>query len=478
MNIAKTARSFCFIAFLITAHVAIAEQDEATDDANIKTFLHDRFDGKNMGMVIGIVDEHQSRVFGAGSLDNGTSEQMNGDTIFEIGSITKTFTALLLQDMVERGEMKLDDPVAKYLPASVSMPTHNGKQITLLNLAAQDSGLPFNATNLPSGENPFANYTSENLYTFLSGYTLTSDPGTKFIYSNLGVGLLGHAISLKAGVDYESLAVDRICRPLHMDSTRISRLPESKSHLANGHNASSQLVSYWNFQVLAGCGALRSTANDLLKYVSANLGLTQTALGPLMEKTHVIRHRGDPFYGNTSMPWVDCGQSDQTGMQLLGHAGGTAGYSAFIGFDTQHRRGVVVLLNQQDGINSLHSQTLGWLLLEGVQLTPHITATLFPPGNGELVGIGAKLAFDPQTRTVRIDAVFPNAPASQAGLTAHLILQKIDDIPTADKSLDLCACLIRGNAGTKVRLELLNPQRNETSTVEVTRQHFTIPNQN
>ncbi len=291
------------------------------------------------------------------------------------------------------------------------------------------------------------------------------------------MGLLGHAISLKAAADYESLVVDRICRPLHMDSTRISRPPELKPRQANGHDASGKLVSYWNFQVLAGCGALRSTANDLLKYVSANLGLTQTALNPLMEKSRVIRHRGDPIYGNTAMPWVDCGKSDQTGMQLLGHAGGTAGYSAFIGFDRQHHRGVVVLLNQQDGAKgSLHSQTLGWLLLEGVQLTPRITANLFPPSNGELVGIGVKLRFDLPTHTVRIDAVIPNTPTSQAGLSAHLILQKIDDIPTANKSLDLCACLIRGNAGTKVRLELLNPERNEANTVEVTRQHFTMPN--
>ncbi len=135
MNFATITRAFCFATFLFSAQIAVADQDEATDDATIKTFLHDTFDGKNIGMVIGLVDERQTRVFAAGSLDNGTKNEVNGDTIFEIGSITKTFTALLLQDMVQRGQMNLDDPVAKYLPASVRMPTHNGKEITLLNLA-------------------------------------------------------------------------------------------------------------------------------------------------------------------------------------------------------------------------------------------------------------------------------------------------------------------------------------------------------
>ena len=93
-------------------------------------------------MVIGIVDEHGSQVFAAGKLDNGTDQEVNGDTLFEIGSATKTFTVLLLPDMVERGQMKLDDPVAKYLPASVKMPTHGGKEITLLDLATHTSALP------------------------------------------------------------------------------------------------------------------------------------------------------------------------------------------------------------------------------------------------------------------------------------------------------------------------------------------------
>src|ERR1700733_13968551 len=150
MDIATTIRASCFAAALFAAQLTVAAKDTFTNDAAIKAFLHENFDGRNSGMVIGLVDEHGSRVFSAGKLDNGTDEEVNGDTVFEIGSITKTFTDLLLLDMVERGEMRLEDPVAKYLPKSVKVPTRGGKEITLLNLAVQDSGLPFNPTNFSS----------------------------------------------------------------------------------------------------------------------------------------------------------------------------------------------------------------------------------------------------------------------------------------------------------------------------------------
>src|SRR5262249_447437 len=152
----------------------------------------------------------------------------------------------------------------------------------------------------------------DKLYSFLADYELLRDPGSEFQYSNLGIGLLGHAIVLKAGKSYESLIVNRICRPLNMTSTGISLAPEMKSRLASGHDKSGRLEGNWEFQALAGCGALRSTANDLLKYVAANLGLTQSDLTPLMEKTQVFSHQGTHgldsapgFFGHTAMPWVD-----------------------------------------------------------------------------------------------------------------------------------------------------------------------------
>ena len=236
----------------------VSQAAELNDDELINAFLHEHFDHKNVGMVIGTIDRDGARVFSAGKLDNGTDQEVNGDTAFEIGSISKTFTVLLLYGMVQRGEMKLDDPVAKYLPASVRMPTHDGKEITLLNLAAQDSGLPRDPDNLSPTrglpENPFADYTVERLYEFLSNHKLQREPGKEFEYSNVGMAVLGHVIVLKANMDYQSLVVERISRPLHMDSTGVVLTPELKSRLAIRHGSDGKPGANWDFQVYAGAG--------------------------------------------------------------------------------------------------------------------------------------------------------------------------------------------------------------------------------
>jgi CubicO group peptidase (beta-lactamase class C family) len=320
---------------------------------------------KNVGIVVGIVDENGSRVISYGKLDNGTDQDVNGDTVFEIGSITKTFTGLLLQDMVERGQMKLNDPVAKYLPRSVKMPTYNGKEITLLQLATHTSGLPTTSvTWTPKrADNPRADYTIERMYDFVSGYKLTREPGTKYEYSTVAMALLGQTIVLKTGTDYESLVVDRICNPLKMDSTRITLTPELKNRFATGHNSFGYAVSssYWG--ALTPGAAIRSTANDLLKYVSANLGLTPSNLTPLMEETHVARFHSDlnVDYGpdtDIGLAWMIKRGSD--GTKIVQYGGLTDGFIAFVCFSMSHHRGVVVLSNSQD----FDVPAIGRILLE------------------------------------------------------------------------------------------------------------------
>jgi D-alanyl-D-alanine-carboxypeptidase/D-alanyl-D-alanine-endopeptidase len=319
----------CFAVLLaVVTHVAAEDFTNA-----VRALLQDRIelDKKSFGIVVGIVDEQGSRIVSYGKMDR----EVNGDTIYEIGSITKTFTTLLLQDMIERGEMKLDDPVAKYLPASVRMPTRDGKEITLAHLATHTAGLPVAPDNLAPlhWNNPYAGYTKEQLYAFLSGYTLTREPGVKVEYSNLGVGLLALAIALKSGTNFESLMVERICNPLKMDSTRIRLTPELRTRLATGHDGFGKPVDDLVFpDAVMGAGAIHSSANDLLKYLSANLGLTQSRLSVLMEKTHRVRVE------NQGLGWVSSGD-------IVWHSGGTFGSSAFVGFDKKRRRGVVVLSN-------------------------------------------------------------------------------------------------------------------------------------
>jgi CubicO group peptidase (beta-lactamase class C family) len=232
---------------LIGQPSSAAESDRPDDD--IKAFLRENIDpGKQrIGVVVGLVDEQGSRIIGYGNPDNGPDREVSGDTVFEIGSITKTFTALLLQDMVERREMAPEDPASKWLPTSVTVPTRGGREIRLIDLATHTSGLPAQPHNVKqSGDasaNPFVDYTVEKFYAFLSDCRLTRAPGERYEYSNGGMALLGHAMALRAGTDYEALVVERICRPLRMDSTRIILTPEMQARLATGQEDCKVLIS-------------------------------------------------------------------------------------------------------------------------------------------------------------------------------------------------------------------------------------------
>src|SRR5439155_6558030 len=176
------------------------------------------------------------------------------------------------------------------------------------------------------------------------------DIGSKYEYSNLGVGLLGHILTLRAGKDYETLVRTRICQPLKMDSTRIKLTPEMQARLAVGHNPALLIVPGWDLPTLAGAGALRSTVNDMLKFVSANLGLTKSPLLAAMQMAHQSRH-------DTGTPDLEIGLNwhilKKFNTVIVWHNGGTGGYHSFIGFDPKARKGVVVLSNSTNDIDDI-----------------------------------------------------------------------------------------------------------------------------
>src|SRR5438552_11069470 len=179
----------------------------------------------------------------------------------------------------------------------------------------------------------YETYTVEKMYAFVSGYTLSRDPGTEFEYSNVGMALLGHVIALRAGTNFESLVVNRICRPLRMDSTRIALTPELKARLAMGHDDSGKPSPPWKLQAYSPAGGVHSTANDLLEYVSAHAGLSPSSLTARMKEAHVVRFKdsrglaglpGFGGFGRTAVGWVDRGVDQPTGTEVPGRAGGAA----------------------------------------------------------------------------------------------------------------------------------------------------------
>jgi len=328
-------------------------QRKFTDD-QIKSILRDRIDvaKKSVGIVVGLIDDKGTRIISYGKPSQTSTQTLDGNSVFEIGSVTKVFTATLLADMVERGEVSLNHPISKYLPKSVKSPTREGKEISLLHLSSQTSGLPRLPGNMAPKDqtNPYSDYSVEQMYAFLSRYTLTQDPGTQYAYSNLGVGLLGHILALRAGMDYETLVRKRICQPLKMDNTRISLTNQMKAHLATGHNVALRPVPNWDLPTLAGAGALRSTVGDMLKFVAANLGLRSSKLTPAMQKTHQPQHDAGTPGLEIGLGWHILKRFDT---EIVWHNGGTGGYHSFVGFDKKKRTGVVVLSNSSNDIDDI-----------------------------------------------------------------------------------------------------------------------------
>jgi CubicO group peptidase (beta-lactamase class C family) len=343
-----------------TGSIAQPTAVTAPSDAEIRRILVDRIDvqKQSVGIVVGVIEPHEQRVIAYGGLEKGDKRRLDGDSIFEIGSITKVFTALIAAEMAQRGELNLDDPIAKYLPASVKMPKRNGRQITLVDLATHTSGLPRMPANFrpKDPENPYADYSVDALYSFLSSYELHRDIGVKFEYSNLGFGLLGIGLAQRAGTDYEKLVVIRICDPLGMSSTRISLSESMRKRLAVGHSADLVKASVWDIPTLAGAGALRSSANDLLAFLAGVMGRSDNPRAKAVADAQKLalamsRPTGEPFI-DAGLGWTI---DTRGGGEIIWKNGGTGGYRTFIGYSPKTGVGIVALSNAatEDGVDDL-----------------------------------------------------------------------------------------------------------------------------
>ena len=328
------------------------------DEQQIHALLKARVDaGRNIGIVAATIDADGKKTIAAYGNPGPGSLPLDADSVFEIGSITKVFTAILLADMAERGEVKLDDPIAKYLPSNMRVPERSGRKITLIDLSTQTSGLPRLPDNLKPADmrNPYVDYTVAQLYEFLSRHELRRDPGELFEYSNLGVGLLGHVLALRAGKSYEALVKDRILDPLDMDHTAVRFTPWMTQHLAKGHDQKGNVVSNWDVGVLGAAGALRSTMNDMLKFARANLQ-TRGRLQQIMQRTHVRRApAAGPAGTSIGMNWII---SPREGQEVVWHNGGTGGYRTWLGFDKNKGLAAVVLTNSSHGADDLGFELL------------------------------------------------------------------------------------------------------------------------
>jgi serine-type D-Ala-D-Ala carboxypeptidase/endopeptidase len=313
--------------------------------------LAGRQDG--IGIVVGIVGPQGRRVISYGHLDQGDPRPLNGDTEFEIGSLTKVFTALLLADMVERHEVALDDPVTKYLPPGDKIPQRNGHPIILVDLATHTSGLPFMPGELPAPNGlDKPKDASAQFYQFLAQYNSTH--GTGWDYSNLGYWLLSRALASRAGMDYESLLRTRVLVPLKLTHTAITPSVETKAALAVGHNAVLQPSQPFDsgpaYASMAAAGGLVSSVNDLLTFLSATMGYEHSALTPAMAiMLNTRRPIGEPGE-EQALGWRVSGKGDDA---LIFHDGATWGFASDMAWDPRNRVGVVVLSNQLEDVSDI-----------------------------------------------------------------------------------------------------------------------------
>ena len=314
-------------------------------DAEVLAIIKQRVDEKrSAGIVVGMIEPSgKTRIVAYGDPGPG-QPPLDGNTVFEIGSISKVFTSTVLAQLANEGKVRLDDPVQKYLPSTVKMPTRNGKEITLGTLSVQNSGLPRMPANFHPKDptNPYADYTVDQMYEFLSGYQLPRDPGEKFEYSNLGVGLLGHALARSQGMSYEDLERERVWRPLGMTNTAITLTPWMKQHLALGHDERGGVVANWDLPTLAGAGAIRSTTIDMLKFVEANLHPERGAMGKALDFAHQARGSAGGPNAAIGLNWIIQHVGTDS---IIWHNGGTGGYRTFAGFDPAHKTGIVIMTN-------------------------------------------------------------------------------------------------------------------------------------
>jgi CubicO group peptidase (beta-lactamase class C family) len=357
----------CVCLFLSGAvHQAAGQAVDFVVADAVKPFLEKK---THVTLAVGIVTPGGKRELGFGTLNrNGRDRRPDEHTLYEIGSMTKVFTGTLLAQLVLQRKIKLDDPVQPWLPADWKLPRRDDRGITFLHLATHTSGLPVQPPGLVlfallsgTADDAYAKFGPPAVARTLGMIRLPRPIGSKYEYSNLGVGLLGHALARVDGADsYETLLAKRILRPLGMGETAIRLSEEQKKKLAPGHDDSGEPASGWTFATLEACGGIRSNVRDMLRFLEAAMAKAGTPL--------------EPAFAFAQQPWREqTGKDAEVGLcwqrshsrrgLLLWHNGGTGGYASYMGFHPTTGIGVVVLCNG----NERAVDKLGLTILEALE---------------------------------------------------------------------------------------------------------------
>lgn len=335
-----------FRALLLAGALATAPATSAELPADTAPLVEEAIaNGDYVGLVVVLVEGDQvtTRSFGLASKD--TKKPVDADTVFQIGSITKTFTGTLLADAVLGGRLKLEDSVQSQLPAGVTIAQVGPRPMTLQDVATHWSGLPRLEPGFAPADpaDPYADIDDAKLWRTVSALQPARAPGVAFEYSNLGFGLLGRLVAKADGGRYQALVADKIFKPLGMTSSSAD-LPDSlRARAAQGYGSDGKPVKFWTFNAVPGMGAINSTAKDMTAYLRANMAAAaKTGGGTPLDRAMAFAQtpRADAGGGKIGLAWISA-----PGVTAYAHDGGTYGFSSYIGFSGDGKRGVVVLAN-------------------------------------------------------------------------------------------------------------------------------------
>jgi serine-type D-Ala-D-Ala carboxypeptidase/endopeptidase len=318
-------------------------------------------EGLAPNFVVGVLRNGKSAVYGYGSL-NEAGDAPDGDTLYEIGSVSKVFTGVLLADAHLRGEFGLEDALADHAPEGTVVPQKGGDPICLWHLATHTSGL----NRMPPGyappdrTDPFAGGTLDDIWAAVAKSKLRRAPLAKVQYSNFAVGLLGHVLAGPTQADYDRRLLERITGPLGMRDTHLALSPERAPRLAQGHDAAILATNHWTFDVLGGAGGILSSANDMVRFAQANLHPADDALGKALKLAQEPLHDMEGAPISIGLCWH---MNSDTG--VLWHNGQTGGYHAFFALKPEHDLAVIVLSGCSDGTTEIVGNRLYQVLMGG-----------------------------------------------------------------------------------------------------------------
>lgn len=302
------------------------------------------------GICVAFIKDGKTTTYSYGDVKKDEKQLPDADkTFFEIGSISKTFTGILLADEVVKGKMLLDDPINKYLPDSIKKMEFKDFPITLKTLSNHSSGFPRLPLNLfKKGDdeyNPYQNYDVGRMFSYLKTFKPFREVGINYEYSNFAVGLLGTILAQQNQISYEELLFQKICKPLKLKNTKISLDTSDKNNFAQGYDEKGKATSAWDLNMFAGAGGIRSTTNDMVKYVEANMTKAPKQLQEAVDLSHKVT-----FENGQNIVGLGWHLSKRSNNSIYLHTGGTGGFRTFVGFDKDRQIGVVVLSNSAEEV--------------------------------------------------------------------------------------------------------------------------------